>query len=61
MWKSTIKQIERTELDIEDKGKIEYYMGINVKEQDNGKINLIQPQIINSIINDVRSPKNTVP
>ena len=48
-------------LDIEDKGNIEDYLGANIKEKGNGKINLTQNQIINSIINNVQLPKNTAP
>ena len=56
-----IEEIDRAGLDIEDKGNIKDYLGINVDDQDNGKINLTQPQIIDSIINDVQLPKNTAP
>ena len=46
---------------MEDKGNIEDYLGVNIKEKENGKIKLTQPQIIDSIINNVQLPKNTTP
>ena len=57
----TIEEIERAGLDIEDKGNIENYLGVNVEDQENGKVNLTQPQIIDSIINDIQLPNNTAP
>ena len=57
----SIEDIERAGLDIEDKGNIEDYLGLNVEEQDNGNINLTQPKIIDSIINDVQIVNNTAP
>ena len=57
----SIKDIEKAGLDIEDKGDIEYYLGVNIEDQDNGKIRLMKPQIIEIIINDIHLPKNIVP
>ena len=56
-----IKDVARSRLDIEDKGSIDDYLGVNIKEQGNGKIKLTKPQIIDSIINDVKLPQNTAP
>ena len=56
-----IEDVVRLRLDIEDKGNIDDYLVIIIKEQGNGKIKLTQPQIIDSIINDVNLPKNTAP
>ena len=56
-----IEEVERSGLDIKDKGNIEDYLGVNIKKKGNGKTNLMQPQIIYSIINDVHLPKNTAP
>ena len=56
-----IEEIEKTDLDIEDKGDIDYDLGVNIEDQDNGKIRLTQPQIIDSIISDVNLPKNMAP
>ena len=56
-----IKEIEKSGLDIEDKENIEDYLGVNAKEKENGNIKLTQPQIIDSIINNVQFPKNTTP
>ena len=56
-----IEEIGRGGLDIEDKGNIEDYLYVNVEDQYTGKINITQPQIIGSIINDSQLPNNTVP
>ena len=56
-----IKEIEKAGLDIEDKVNIEDYMGVNIKDKDNGNINLTQPQIINSVINNTQILNNTAP
>ena len=56
-----IKDMEKSWLYIEYKGNIEDYLGANVEDKDNSKINLTQPQIINSINNDFQIPKNTAP
>lgn len=39
--------------DIEDKGNISDYLGINFSEPDNGKIHLSQPHLIEEIIKEV--------
>ena len=57
--KATSREIEETEragLYIEKKSNIEDYLGVNVKDKDNGKIKLTQPQIIDIIINDIHIP-----
>ena len=54
-----IEEFERAGLYIEDKGNIEYYLGVNIEDQDNDNIKLTQPHIIDSIINDVHLPNNT--
>ena len=51
-----IKEIDRAGIDIEDKDNIGDYLGVNVEDQDNGKIKLTQPQIIDIIINDIHIP-----
>ena len=56
-----IEEVDISGLDIEDKGNTEDSLGDNIEEQGNGKIKLIQPQIIDSIINEVQIPKNTAP
>ena len=56
-----IEDVTISRLHIEDKGSIDDYLVVNTKEQGNGKMNLTQPQIIDSIINDVNLPKNTAP
>ena len=56
-----IEEVERAGLDTEYKGNIQYDLGVNIEKQENGKIKLTQPQIIDSIINDVQLPKNTAP
>ena len=56
-----IKEIEKSGLDIEDKGNIEDYLGANGEDKDNGKIKLTQSQIIDSIINNNHLLKNTSP
>ena len=56
-----IEEVAKSGLDIEDKGNIKDYLGVNIEEKDNGKINLTQPHIIYIIINDVQLPKNTAP
>ena len=45
----------------EYKGNIEDYLGFNIEEQNNGKIWLTQPQIIDSIISDINLSRNTAP
>ena len=56
-----IEDVARSRLDIEGKVSIDDYLVVNIKKQGNGKIKLTQPQIIDSIINDVNLPKNTAP
>ena len=56
-----IKDIEREGLYIEDKGNIEDYLSVNIKDQHNVNIKLTQPEIIDRIINDVQIPKNNAP
>ena len=52
--------IEKEGSDIEDKVNIQYYLGVNIEEQDHGKIRQTHPHIIDSIINDAHIPNNTV-
>ena len=59
--KMATEEIERVGLYIEYKSNIDYYIGINIEEQDNSKINITQHQIIDRIINGVQIPKNTAP
>ena len=56
-----IEEVDRSGLDIEDKGNTEDSLGDNIEEQGNDKIKLTKPQIIDSIINDVKLPQNTAP
>ena len=56
-----IEDVVRSSFYIKDKGSIDDYLGVNIKEQGNGKIKLTKPQIIDSIINDVKLPQNTAP
>ena len=56
-----IKEIEKAGLYIEEKVKIEDYLGVNIEEQDNVNIKLTQPQIFGSIIINVNIPKNMAP
>jgi hypothetical protein len=48
-----IKDLRRANFDIEDKGDIEDYLGINVEKLSDGRIKISQPQIIDSIIAEV--------
>ena len=56
-----IEEVDGAGLDIEGKGSIDDYHGVNIEEQGKGKINITQPQTIDTIINDVQLPKNTAP
>ena len=56
-----IKEIEKAGLYIEEKVKIEDYLGVNIEEQYKGNIRLTQPQIIDIILRNVNLPKNMAP
>ena len=55
------EEIYRAVLDNEYKENIEDHLGVNVEDQDKGKIKLPQLQIIDRIINDVQIPNKTTP
>ena len=48
-----IKDLQVAGLDIEYKGDIEVYLGVNFDHLQDGKIKLLQPHIIQDIINQV--------
>eukprot|EP00957_Ditylum_brightwellii_P186393 14191948-Ditylum_brightwellii.AAC.1 len=49
----TIKQLRKQYFKVEDKGTMQGYLGINIKFLPDGKITLAQPQIIDSILEEV--------
>eukprot|EP00957_Ditylum_brightwellii_P149388 11378218-Ditylum_brightwellii.AAC.1 len=49
----TIKQLRKQYFKVEDKGTMQDYLGINIKFLPDGKIRLAQPQIIDSIFEEV--------
>jgi len=42
------------ECKIEEKGQIEYYLGVNVNYKNDKSIELTQPQLIDDILNDLQ-------
>eukprot|EP00957_Ditylum_brightwellii_P095822 7300623-Ditylum_brightwellii.AAC.2 len=48
-----IKDLRKANFNIEDKGDIEDYLGINVEKLSDGRLKISQPQIIDSIIAEV--------
>ena len=53
-----IKDLRDANFDIEDKGDIEDYLGMTIEKLSDGKIRITQPQIIQSIIDEVYIPPN---
>lgn len=49
-----IQQLSELKYDVEDKGRITDYLGINFEYLPDGKIKLSQPHLINQIIKDVK-------
>ena len=45
--------LKKQRFDIEDRGDVSDYLGINFERQDNGLIKLSHPQLIDKIIRDV--------
>jgi hypothetical protein len=54
-----IKELREAKYDIEDQGNICDYLGVKVTKTKDGKIKLTQPQLINSIIEDLHFQDNT--
>ena len=50
--------LKKQMFDIEDRGNVSYYLGINFERQYNGIIKLLKPQIIDKIIRDVGIEKH---
>ena len=48
-----IKDVEKAGLDIEDKGDLNDYLGVNIEYLDDGKVKLSQPHLIRQIVADV--------
>eukprot|EP00957_Ditylum_brightwellii_P143454 10929011-Ditylum_brightwellii.AAC.1 len=53
-----IEQLRKQDFKAEDKGTMQDYLGINIKFLLDGKIRLTQPQIINSILEEVPIAKH---
>mgnify|MGYP003341565099 CR=1 FL=1 len=53
-----IKDLRDANFDIEDKGDIEDYLGMTIEKLSDGKIRITQPQIIQSITDEVYIPPN---
>ena len=53
-----ISDIKSTDLNIEDRGDIANYLGVNFNYKKNGEVIMIQPQLINQIIEDVKLKSN---
>jgi hypothetical protein len=49
-----IEEIKATGLDITVEGDISDFLGVKIQQQDNGDINLTQPQLIDQILSDLR-------
>ena len=52
------EKLAKAKYDIEDKGDITDYLGINFEQLDNGKIHLSQPHLIDQIITEVLGTTN---
>ena len=54
-----ITDLKATHLDIEDRGDIADYLGVNFYYKKNGKVIMTQPQLINQIITDAELKPNS--
>eukprot|EP00957_Ditylum_brightwellii_P116614 8895490-Ditylum_brightwellii.AAC.1 len=53
-----INDLRSANFDIEDKGNVEDYLGMTIEKLSDRRIRITQPQIIQSIINEVYIPPN---
>jgi hypothetical protein len=58
--KQAIKDLRKVGFDIEDKGDIKDYLGVNVTKLSDGQLKLWQPHLIEQIIQDVNLPVKAI-
>ena len=55
-----MRQIENADLNITEEGDIRDFLGVNIKTNENGKIELTQPHLVDQILSDIKMDQDEV-